>query len=69
MPALDLHEDKPHPCPRTGKCCGRCKLAIAGNAAHVHHAADHHHAGDGHGNASESGLAVPSPRDTLVPCT
>jgi hypothetical protein len=25
----------PHPCPRTGKCCGRCKLAIPGDAAHL----------------------------------
>jgi len=25
----------PHPCPRSGKCCGRCKLAIPGDAARV----------------------------------
>ena len=41
----------PHPCPRTGKCCGRCKLAIPGDAAHLpslHPSA--------HGNESHAGL-------------
>lgn len=27
------HHEDAHPCPRSGKCCGRCKLAVPGKLA------------------------------------